>query len=443
MNATRAPGFSREPLKQRSSLLPTEAVREPAPATSPESSPDNYRWATVPTPPAGDVVDWAAWGRAWRDWGLSLASPTSPTSPTSVGWVAPAWLQAADGAASRRLSLHAYREAVPGPRWKALFDATWPAYRRWWLRDGESARPSLGDCEEALRQHMPELVPTWLRLRALCADDPIAARLLSMWGLPAFAVGCAQIVVPGSDPVLVRNYDYDAALFEGVIASTDYSGARKVLGTSDLLWGLLDGMNSDGLAVSLTYGGRQGSGEGFGIPLVLRYLLETCATVDEAAARLRRLPVSQSYNVALVDSRGGHVTVFVAPGQPAETSALQATTNHRLDRVERPEHARRFDSVGRQQALLALLGPEPGRESGPVKRGEPGSADSQRLVAAMQRPPLRNDDFDRGFGTLYTVEYRPARGLATWHWADGSWTRGFGDGDEQREVALPDNRSLH
>ena len=200
------------------------------------------------------------------------------------------------------MTVHAYREAEPGPRWRALYDATWPAYRSWYTRDGLAARPSLQECRRALTRYMPELVPTWERLCRLSGDDAVAARMLSMWRLPAFAVGCSQLVMPGEHPTLLRNYDYDQTLFEAVIASTDYSGSRRVLGTSDMLWGLLDGMNEDGLAVSLTFGGRPDVGEGFGIPIVLRYVLETCATVPQAISALRRIPVSQSYNVALVDA---------------------------------------------------------------------------------------------------------------------------------------------
>ena len=74
----------------------------------------------------------------------------------------------------------------------------------------------------------------------------------------------------------------------------------------------------------------------FGIPIVLRYVLETCATVEQAVSALRRIPVAQSYNVALVDTIGNHATVFVAPEQPAVVSRLDATTNHRLDQVEHP-----------------------------------------------------------------------------------------------------------
>ena len=363
----------------------------------------------------------ARW-QEWLDYGLLWASMVErhpmvePASPIVAG--APA--RRADEA-SRILTLHAYRETTPGPRWQALYAATWPAYRRWYTREGLAARPSLGECRRALVQHLPELVPTWERLCRLTGDDPVAARMLSMWGPPAFAVGCSQVLIPGEQPTLIRNYDYDQALFEGVIASTNYSGHRRVLGTSDMLWGLLDGMNEDGLAISLTFGGRPGGGEGFGIPIVMRYLLETCATVEQGVSALRRIPVAQSYNVAMVDTTGSHATVFVAPEQPAVVSRLEATTNHRLSRVEHPATAARFNSVGRLTRLEQLRGDD---------------ASGERLVAAMLQPPLRNNQFDVGFGTLYTAKYEPAAATATWYWPETSWTRRFDDRDAVRTVDL-------
>ena len=60
---------------------------------------------------------------------------------------------------------------------------------------------------------------------------------------------------------------------------------------SDCLWGLLDGMNDAGLAVSLTFGGRPVLGDGFGIPLVMRYVLETCEDVAEARRGAGPAPV--------------------------------------------------------------------------------------------------------------------------------------------------------
>src|SRR6201999_2996613 len=85
---------------------------------------------------------------------------------------------------------------------------------------------------------------------------------------------------------------------------------RPVIGMQDMLWGLLDGMNDAGLAVSLTWGGRSVHGRGFAILVVVRYLLETCDTVDEALGRLRSLPVAVPQNLTLVDpAKAGTVVV--------------------------------------------------------------------------------------------------------------------------------------
>src|SRR6185312_3517556 len=163
--------------------------------------------AATPAPfPAPD----AHW-REWVAYGLRLAS-AAPVHPATAG---------------RAMTVHAYREPQPGPRWRALYDATWPAYRSWYTREGLAARPSRRECRDALARHMPELVPTWERLCHLSGDDSVAARMLSMWRLPAFAVGCSQVVIPGEQQVLIRNYDYDQSLFEAVVASTNYSGHRR------------------------------------------------------------------------------------------------------------------------------------------------------------------------------------------------------------------------
>ena len=90
--------------------------------------------------------------------------------------------------------------------------------------------------------------------------------------------------------MLVRNYDYPASRLEGTIASTAWTGGA-VIGMTDCLSGLLDGMNDAGLAVSLTFGGRRASGPGFGVPLVVRYLLETCETTADGARGPRARPV--------------------------------------------------------------------------------------------------------------------------------------------------------
>ena len=115
---------------------------------------------------------------------------------------------------------------------------------------------------------MPELLPTYRRLVDLNGGDEVAARMLTMWNLPAFLPSCSQAVLTAPAPVLCRNYDYSPELWEGTIYSSAFTG-RKVIGSGDCLWGLLDGMNDAGLVVSLTFGGRPGSGPVFAIPMVV------------------------------------------------------------------------------------------------------------------------------------------------------------------------------
>jgi hypothetical protein len=76
------------------------------------------------------------------------------------------------------LTLYGINERVPGPRWQALFDATWPAYRAWYLSQGP--RPPLSEAERMLRRHLPELVATWESLVALARGDDVAARFLTL-----------------------------------------------------------------------------------------------------------------------------------------------------------------------------------------------------------------------------------------------------------------------
>ena len=318
------------------------------------------------------------------------------------------------------MTLYGITETLPGPRWQALFDATWPAYRSWYLREGEQARPSLAEAQRTLRRHLPELVETWESLVELSGDDDVAARFLTLWKPPTFLPACSQAVLTAPEPALARNYDYSPDLFECVVYSSAFTG-RRVIGTSDCLWGLLDGMNDAGLAISLAFGGRRGAGDGFAIPLVVRYLLETADTVDDAIRRLHGLPVNMSYNLTMVDATGTPATVFVAPGRDPEVSACPVATNHRGRTPEDLAHARAFRSVERQQHLLGLLDTAP---------------DPTELARALLEFPMRQTAYARAFGTLYTVLYRPQLGYVDYLWPDSSWRRRFDSPDQVRTVVL-------
>ncbi len=310
---------------------------------------------------------------------------------------------------TQSLLFRAVEEARPGAAWQDLFGKFWPSYRRWYLQSGDEARPYYLPCVRALRAHMPELLPTYETLVELAGGGDLEARFLSLFCPPPYVSACSQAVWPGERPVLVRNYDYPPQLCEGLILHTAWSG-RCVIGVSDCLWGLLDGVNEDGLAVSLSFGGRRDVGEGFGVPLLLRYVLETCTRTAEATAALARIPVHMSYNVTVVDRSGEFATVFLAPGKAGDIRRTAAATNHQ-HKIEWHQHASATATVERHRRLLLML------------QDDELSADE--LIGAFLRPPIYSTAFARGFGTLYSAAYWPTEGRADYFWPGAAWPQSF------------------
>jgi predicted choloylglycine hydrolase len=363
------------------------------------------------------------------DWVKSLGLPPEAVAAIDAYW-APVWkelrLLPEHPRRGDELELEALDELEPGPEWRARFEAMWPTYRTWYLQEGESERPDLDTCRRALAGHMPELVPVFERLCELAGGDELAARLLSLYRPPGFIVGCSQGAWTRDAPVLVRNYDYPAARLEGIVYLTRW-GSRRVIGMSDCLWGLLDGINDAGLAVSLTFGGRRDVGEGFAIPLVVRYVLETCDTVAEAREVLARVPVHAPQNLTLLDRSGAFLTAYVGPGRAPEFRAVAATTNHQ-GKVEWPEYAAAIRTVERERRVLALL--------------EDPAIDRARFIDAFLEPPLHNTDYAHGFGTIYTAAYHPEEGRVEYRWPGYAWEQSFDDFvPGSRTVRLPSSNA--
>jgi predicted choloylglycine hydrolase len=307
-------------------------------------------------------------------------------------------------------TFRAIHEREPGPRWKAVFEEKWPHYREWFLREGEEARPSYAASLRMIKGHMPELVPVYERVVELAGGSDLAARMLSLYTPPPYLAACSQGVwTRAGGPMLVRNYDYAPSRFEGIVWSTRML-ERRVIGMSDCLWGLLDGMNDAGLAVSLTFGGRRALGDGFGIPIVVRYVLETCATVDEARVTLARLPYSLSHNLTLVDRDARVLTAYLSPDREPIFRAFPAATNHQ-GIVEWPEQAQMTRTIERERTNVRLI--------------EDPSSDAAAFTESFLRAPLFATSYAYGFGTLYTAVYRAGDGSVEYRWPAFAWRFGF------------------
>jgi predicted choloylglycine hydrolase len=296
----------------------------------------------------------------------------------------------------------AVEEKFPGQKWLAHYHAAMPGYRRWFASEGEAKRPSLLECHEALQSYMPEFVPLWEHLIDISHADPTDARLLSFYCPAPYLSGCTQAAWTRYTPVLVRNYDYSPDYCEGRIMKTRWNNT-EVIASTDCLWGVLDGMNEYGLSVSLAFGGKGVVTEGFGIPIILRYVLEFCTTVDEAVKVLCRVPAHMAYNITLLDAYGQVRTVELSPFCSPQITYRPFAVNHQGD-FALTNYAMFSRSYERQQFII-------GRLQDPLSSIE-------SFANAFEFSPLFASNYAQGFGTLYTAIYNPQLRAMEYRWPD-------------------------
>ena len=163
------------------------------------------------------------------------------------------------------------------------------------------------------------------------------------------------------------------------------------------------------------------SGHGFAITVVLRYVLEFCASVAEAVAVLRRVPVHVAYNVALLDAQGHHATVFIAPDRPARVEPWLVSANRQAEDA-RPDAPSVQDSALREAVVQAKL-------SDPA-------AGLEQIVATFLTEPVWRDPALHGWGTLYTACYLPHAHSLELRWRGSAWRQSL-------DRFTPGERTIH
>ena len=291
-------------------------------------------------------------------------------------------------------------EVHPNQQWEHFYQASKSHYIQWFLKEGEFNRPSYRECARALETYMPELVPMWKHLVTLSGGGDLNARMLSLYCHTPFASGCSQAVWTRYQPILVRNYDYDINKCEGLILKSRWHDT-EVIGSTDCLWGILDGMNAHGLAGSLSFGGRDEIGAGFAISLILRYVMEFCKTTEEAIAALCRIPSHMAYNVTLLDANSHVATVEISPMGPPEITNHPVAVNHQ-GKFELTEYTKFCRSYEREQVLYDRL-------------YDP-SITLESFVNGFEYSPLRVTEYGQGLGTLYTAVYNPSLRAMEYRW---------------------------
>ena len=310
-----------------------------------------------------------------------------------------------------QITFEAVSEDTPAIKWQNIFKRSWPAYKRWYLAEGLSKRPTYSVCLKKLKQHMPEIIPAYERLCELAGGGDLEARFLSLYNPPAYISGCSQIIWPADTSRLIRNYDYSPKLLDGMILKSKWLD-HQVISMSDCLIGTLDGINEHGLCVSLTFGGSRQIGDGFGIPIILRYILETCITAQQAEKALKRIPTHMAYNVGVLDSNKDSFTAHLFPGQ--DTIILKdkrIATNHQPFDKNWKSYAKATATLEREAVLENLL--------------DKADSSHHQILGSFHMPPLYSTNYKHGFGTLYTSVYYPVEKLVELCWPDSNWILGF------------------
>jgi predicted choloylglycine hydrolase len=139
-----------------------------------------------------------------------------------------------------------------------------------------------------------------------------------------------------------RNYDFVPRYYGAQFTLLQASGSYASIGSTHLLTGRLDGMNEHGLMIGLHRIKKRPRFPGLSADLIVRMILDQCATTAEAVAKLRQLPHAMQYNYSLLDAGSVAAVVEASPGAVAvRTGAWLACTNHFLSPLLRPLNRQR------------------------------------------------------------------------------------------------------
>src|SRR5262249_53431331 len=137
---------------------------------------------------------------------------------------------------------------------------------------------------------------------------------------------CSAIMADG---VYGRNYDFRPRYYGARFALVQATGCSASVGSSELLTGRLHGMNHHCLTIGLHLVRARPRFPGLSCVLIVRIILDQCATTAEAIAMLRSLPHAMQYNYSLLDAHGISAVVEAVPGSIAvRTGDWLACTNH-------------------------------------------------------------------------------------------------------------------
>jgi predicted choloylglycine hydrolase len=194
-----------------------------------------------------------------------------------------------------------------------------------------------------------------------------------------------------------RNYDFRPRHYGARFVLLKARGSHASVGASESLTGRLDGMNEHGLTIGLHRVRISPRFPGLAATLIVRLVLDQCASTAEATALLRRLPHAMQYNYSLLDANGAAAVVEAAAGTVAvRAGEWLACTNHFQSPLLGPLNRRPTHSRNRLPPLETWAEQQLGAEA---------------MFAAFNhsKSPAFHHGYRRGAGTMHTIVGEPSK----------------------------------
>ncbi|MEH7697220.1 C45 family peptidase [Bacillus pumilus] len=293
--------------------------------------------------------------------------------------------------------------------------AVWMKKQQWlqtqYIRTEPLEKETVKETKQLMRPYLPQLEE---EIAGFCDEMQLEERYLTFFYSSHLQPGCSHCVrqgnmAAGQQTVMLRNYDFSPIFDDMRLVTTHLKGLPYHTGSSLLLFGRSDGMNEHGLSVTFSACGPPVGNEpglkppavaGLQVYHVIRSVLETCQSVEEAIISIQEMPVASNVHLMLADRKGEAAVIEIIDGRKMvrrpETGYIAATNHPLADQTAKG--MTKQHSVVRYDMLIEAL----------VQRQS-----SNALVKLFQTEypdGLAVHNYEELFGTMRTVIFRPEEG---------------------------------
>ncbi|WP_315906111.1 C45 family peptidase [Priestia koreensis] len=204
--------------------------------------------------------------------------------------------------------------------------------------------------------------------------------------------GCSAMM---QDGFYARNYDYHPKTYEGRFLLWKPENGYASIGFGTRMIGRMDGMNEKGLVIGYHFVNRRRQTDGFICCAIARFVLDTCATTEEAIDVISRVPHRQAFNYSVYDREGrGAIVEASGRGVHVTRGAALGCANHFDNMTEENRH-----HLVESKERMAHIDEQIGRSLTPYEAYERFNQKEYGIF---------KEDYKNSAGTLHTVVYVPA-----------------------------------